>query len=384
MKINVDFSKLQQSITLMGATPCDFEIDTMMSEPTFSAFDQSLIEGIKLKTEQIDTDDGLISANGRQVLLYIPDHDSNIDRALENGSKGKKFHVAECSKIIEMREKDAGNRYIATANLSGRFKVYGKSRKQKKEISGEVRLDVCQHCLSYLNYKGYINANNAHRKEIVQTFSLEEFFSTYSSMFEHLPREQFAHKHRGYDADFKERSRACRKRANYICQNCNVDLSRHKRLLDAHHPERIKSNSSIQDLIALCKDCHRKEPFHEHMPIKREDMELLNKLRREQGLINPTDWQSVRKFSDPALFGFLEMCESLDLPKPYVQYPITNLLPNQPGLIDLAWPNRKVGVIIGSAQKIPQWRLMAFKYAHDVLKDRDTFQNFKQFMSSIK
>ncbi|MCC2607725.1 hypothetical protein [Planctobacterium marinum] len=381
MKLNVDFSKLQQSIALMGAEACDFQIDSLMPEANFQ-YDQTLIEGIELKFDQIQTQDGLISTNGRQVLLYIPDH-QNVDSALANGSQGNKFHVAECGTIIEMRDENAGDRYIVTANLSGKFNIYGKSRKQKKDISGEAELDVCRRCLSFLNYKGYANASTTSKNEIVNNFSLEEFFSTYSSMFKHLPREQFSHRYRGYDDDFDELSRACRKRANYRCQNCMVDLSQHKQLLDAHHHERIKANSSIQDLVALCKDCHRKEPFHQHMPLSRENMQKINRLRHEQGLINPSDWQSVRKFSDPALFGFIQMCESLNLPKPHVHYPVSKIINGSQGYIDLAWPEKRVGVKLDPMVPPPRWRIMDFKYVLKVLNNKKLFQDFSQYMSTL-
>ncbi|MCX4030330.1 HNH endonuclease [Endozoicomonas sp. SM1973] len=378
MKLNVDFSKLERSLVMMEAESCDFEIEPAMPEAEF-AFDQELIEGIQLKIDHVQTNTGLISTNGRQTLLYIPDH-KNIEAALKDGSEGNKFHVAECKKIIEMREKDSGDRYIVTTGTSGKFKIYGERRSNKKEISGEVKLRVCKLCLRYLNYNGYANAPLEAKEEIVSKFDLKEFFSTYSSMFQHLPREQFAHRHRGYDDDFYERSKACRKRVNYTCQNCNVNLRTKKHLLDAHHPERIKSNSSIQDLIALCKDCHRKEPFHQHMPVSFHQMSTITRLRREQGLTNPTNWQSVRKFVDPALFGFIEMCQSLGLELPHVQYPVTNQQTNETIYLDIAWPSKRVALLSGKAVKVDKWYILEFKDAHNVLNKKERFSKFKSYM----
>lgn len=197
-------------------------------------------------------------------------------------------------------------------------------------------------------------------------------------MFEYLPREQFRHRHQGYPDDWKEVSKKYRKKMKYTCENCGVNLQTKKRLLHAHHNRRIKSQCLPQDLKALCFDCHRKEPFHQHMGIKRSDMDIINKLRREQGVSNPSNWESLRKWIDPALFGFTEMCESLGLELPHVQYAIVDAYSEH--FLDIAWPTKRVGVYIGERPKVARWRILSFKEAHNIINDKELFFKFKNYM----
>ncbi len=378
MKINVSYSKLEESIARMGTQPIEFDLATEWPQANFN-IDEQLLHGISVDFDRIQMDNGLISTSGRQVLLYIPEQ-KKLDAVLNDASKGSKFHIAECSKLEEMREKDSLDRYIVTTDLSGDFRVYGAENAKEDAKQHYVRLDVCRHCLTYLNYKDYVNCNKAGRDKIVEEFKLDEFFSLYSSMFEYLPQEQFKHRYEGYPEDWKEVSKQYRKKMGYTCENCGVNLSSNKRLIHAHHNRRIKSRCLPQDLKALCLDCHRKEPFHQHMGIKRSDMDIITTLRHEQGISNPTNWQSLRKWIDPSLFGFAEMCESLGLELPHVQYRVVDPKSGDEHYLDIAWPEKRVAVYIGKALEIDRWRILTFKEAHDRINDEDYFQRFKDYM----
>ena len=123
MKLNIDFSLLEQAVQTMGAEQIQFEItsDVTPIEP----LDIQLNRGFEVNFEDIEFDTGLASYQGRQVLLYIKDHSYNngIYAALKDGSQGRKYHVADCQKLDEMRKKGKLERYVVTNRLDGIFEI---------------------------------------------------------------------------------------------------------------------------------------------------------------------------------------------------------------------------------------------------------------------
>ncbi|WPU32705.1 HNH endonuclease [Pseudoalteromonas piscicida] len=68
---------------------------------------------------------------------------------------------------------------------------------------------------------------------------------------------------------------------HYTCEQCGVELSQYKRLLHTHHINGVKTDNSISNLRALCLDCHKKQPKHEHMHVTHNDQLIINQLRRD-------------------------------------------------------------------------------------------------------
>ena len=64
---------------------------------------------------------------------------------------------------------------------------------------------------------------------------------------------------RGYPPTFTQQLKdRVRVRDSFICQDCGVpELECGERLL-IHHKDRDKSNSNIDNLVALCRNCHNK------------------------------------------------------------------------------------------------------------------------------
>ena len=56
-----------------------------------------------------------------------------------------------------------------------------------------------------------------------------------------------------------------RKRDNYTCQHCDKtqeqNLKEHNRILDVHHIDGDDTNNMEENMITLCKDCHRKTQY---------------------------------------------------------------------------------------------------------------------------
>lgn len=135
----------------------------------FDPIDLELSEGKEVSIDDLDPGSGLISYRGRQVLLYIRDHTACYDAAVENAEKGKRFHIAWCRTLDNMRKKNRFERYHATNRVDGLFEIDdGLGRSQ------EVDLRVCMNCLERLNYKGSIDKSQ--KRIIFKSFSMSDFF----------------------------------------------------------------------------------------------------------------------------------------------------------------------------------------------------------------
>lgn len=167
MKLSIDISELIQLGRKMLPEGVDFFLDE--TPVVFDPIDIELSAGKEVRIEDLDPGSGLISYQGRQVLLYIRDHTGRYDAAIEDGEKGKRFHIAWCRTLDDMRQKNRFERYHATNRVDGLFEIDdGLGRSQ------DVALKVCMNCLERLNYKGSIDKQQ--KRVIFKSFSLNEFF----------------------------------------------------------------------------------------------------------------------------------------------------------------------------------------------------------------
>ena len=70
-----------------------------------------------------------------------------------------------------------------------------------------------------------------------------------------------------YTADWRQVSREYRKSKGWTCEGCGVNLSRHRRLLHAHHYSMDKSDNSPANLRAYCVICHSEQPHHDKLRV---------------------------------------------------------------------------------------------------------------------
>lgn len=304
--------------------------------------DVQLQHGKEIPLGEIDNVDRLLGWKGRQVLLYIPDQGERIWDVLQDGSQGRRFHVAWCRTLEEMQRKNRFERYVATNDISQRFKVYGTC--DGRGVEGEAELRVCKNCLEKLNYKGYATAR-PRRREIWSRFDLKEFFSTYSTLFKRLPKRVAGEWGDGYTEEWPSVSRAYREKMGWRCESCGVVLRDRPELLHVHHRDGVKSNNEEENLVALCKDCHRKEPYHQHMRMSRDEMRAIAEARRKQGLNRVGSWRDVRRLSDLALEGLIDAMERTwgrDRELPDVYMAVQG--PDGVAWADLAWPQEKIAV----------------------------------------
>ncbi len=344
MKIDVNLDSLWASVTRMGAAAISVEIDVGWGPEI--EFDKELNRGVEISLDGLGSAQGLLSVKGRQVLLFIPDHSYRIEDVLTDGSRGNKFHIAHCSKLDEMKQRNRFERYHVTNNLSGEFEIFGYDR-SRQSINGMAKLNVCKLCLNHLNYKKSANGTAANRDSIVRSFDIGEFFATYSSLFKYLPKSK-REQTQGYTNDWKEVSVKVRQAANYTCRKCQVNLSSEKQLLHVHHKNGVKSDNSSSNLEPLCADCHRKEDFHDHMFIPHSDTQLINHLRREQGLITNDNqsWDSVFEYADPAVHGLLYHARNKNYLPPEIGYEIFDENGQSLATLEMAWTGTKYGICI--------------------------------------
>jgi hypothetical protein len=342
--LDVDLTGLQKALKKMGATPVDFSV-RIQPKPIGPVGGELGTTGIVLTDlSEVDTSKGLLNYKGRQILLYIQDQGNQIEQVLQDGSMGKKFHIADCTTLKEMREKGRFERYVVTQNLEGVFPVSGTDWKTGRLIEGEAGLWVCKNCLKFLNYQGAAHGN---RDAIARKFDITEFFSTYSSFFPHLPRRRAGQtREEGYTEDWSRIGGAYKADKGFKCESCGVDLSAHKNLLHVHHKNGVKGDNSRSNLQALCLSCHREQPNHEHLFVRHQDAQIITRLRGEQGILASRDWAVARRYCDPGLSGLLAMVEKLGASAPEVGVDILDATDAIVANLEIAWPERRVGVAI--------------------------------------
>ena len=323
------------------------KVNLQLGNKDLDPVDSELASGKEIELKDIDFIDGFPSHQGRQIILYIKDHSwkDQIDKALADGSNGKKYHVSDCTTIKEYREnsKKRLDRYVITTNLSGDFPIAGTNQFTGEFKEGVTRLCVCKNCLKLLNYKGYSN----NKKTVFSNFSLEEFFSTYSSYFSYLPNQITSSVTKEkYSNDWGVIAGNYKAEKQFKCEQCLVGLAGHKKLLHVHHKNGVKGDNSKANLIALCVDCHRKEPYHEHLFINHKDTALINKLRREQKILKTDDWAEVFEFADPSMHGLLKLCQKVGMAIPEVAHELFSDLDGIIAELELAWTQSKNCVVI--------------------------------------
>ena len=343
MHLSVDFSALHAAVARMGAAGFDpGSLIHRQAEP-LDPIDVGLKGGLEIAIREIDSENGLLSYKGRQVLLYIQDHGHSAQAALEDGSTGRKFHVADCTALKSMRKKNRFERYVVTNDLSGEFYISGRDYRSGSLVEGRTRLKVCKYCLGELNYQGYKTGN---RGAVFKRFRLERFFSTYSSFFPHLPKRLAGTPDSDYTADWPAIAGAYKADQGFRCEKCGVDLSEHRELLHGHHRDGVKTNNSRSNIRALCAHCHRHQPSHEHMFVPHSDTQLINRLRREQKLLGSSNWDQVFELADPAVHGVVHQARKNNMPVPEVGYEIQAADGRVIVELELAWPRRREGVAI--------------------------------------
>lgn len=380
MKLTVNFGQLRHAVQLMGAEEANFELGYAIKDidPIDAALRGGQELGKDIDLTEIEHNKGVLSYKGRQIMLYIPDQGSNIIEVLRDGESGRRIHVAECSSLEHMRATGRFPRYQVTADTSGVLPVYGFNAENKQAIGDKkAKLYVCKNCLKILNYQGYAIKSSTQQRPIFKEFSLIKFFETYSSHFKSLPEPNKSEGSASYTSDWKDISAKIKKQANYVCEQCSVDLDEEKRLMHTHHVDGVKSNNQNANLRALCADCHKKQPLHGHLFVKAADVLTINRLRREQHKFDNTTYPQLIECADTALAGLILKCQSSRLP--LGDLGIAVLYEGVLVSFDLCWPRKKVAVLIDMKNEI-----IVKNNGWTVFSATDALKNFEQFQRYIR
>jgi ribosomal protein L40E len=264
----IEFEPFNQLRRLMNAPlPNEFSAGYTVKHLTQDDLDRAL-EGIEGVTVEDFNDievlpDGTLSYKHRRVLLYIRDKWAFPQQNLP------KFHVADCRKLGQMRQKGRFGRYVISTRTDGKFKmnfIYQAGRE------GSIcDLKVCRLCLAHLSYRGYNQGSRRRDEEIYKTFALDVYFAAYpKSLIAALPlHTDDTAPLNDYDDGFREASVRYRAEHGWRCENenCGVDLSDppNRKYLHTHHVNAQKYDDRRENHKALCIRCHAEEPMHEHL-----------------------------------------------------------------------------------------------------------------------
>jgi len=336
MKLDVDFSALWLAVRKLGGPPVDFTYSPGMPPPL--KIDANIFTK-DISLEDVESDNGLLTVKGAQVLIYIQDQGFKVEEVIEGSAAGRRFHVSDCITLKEMRKRKRYDRYVVTNDVSGIFPVSGTSAEDSSTVEGMAELYVCKNCLRQLNYKGY----KSRKGVIFKEFLLDEFFTRYSTLFATYPKA-IADKRGGYTDGWDELSLTYRSQKGFVCEACDVNLSSKKQLLHTHHVNGVKRDDSNENLRALCIDCHRKEPSHGHMQVSAQQVFTINRLRQAQGLFEEHSWEHTLRFVDSAYHGLVDCCRSSGKKMPEIGYSILNSNGVAVAQVDIAWPNEKLAI----------------------------------------
>lgn len=262
------FSIVRKKMKIPDYYPTDYG---MTKYKINNSWEDSLREGVEITGGDIDftydNSTGELLYKGVKVLLYIRDQTNYRlqNTNLSNYKSQYKFHIAYCSTLESMYQREKYEKYVVSTRNDGIFFV--RLSNGHDEVTSYQELKVCRNCLRRLNYKNYNDTSNIEQENIYKHFNLEEFFSVNDGNYRFLgtlPRHNDKDAPvNSYTKDWQEISERLRKRHNWKCERCGRDCSKNHADLQVHHKNGIKSDNNIYNLTVLCVNCHRKE--HSHM-----------------------------------------------------------------------------------------------------------------------
>ena len=251
MNLPKDFPELEVLLRQMQTT----------SQPFKPVVDIQLqTDGIPVSPDEFDVIDNIIPIiQNRKAVFYIWDAETYRRNAeiYRWRNKEPRYHVVNCEKLQEMKEKKRFDQYRAARPTDGNFPVKPSSNNEPIHL----KLILCRFCLNELSEQ---YGDGVFPKDPIE-FPLADWFETFE---EDLNKTGSSHAPFDYSSEaWRKRSLACREKVNWICQECNTNLKTDRHLLHAHHQWGTQYNN-LQDLIALCIHCHAEQPGGGHQLLK--------------------------------------------------------------------------------------------------------------------
>ena len=214
--------------------------------------------------EDIETEQKFIVYLKKQFIRNKSYHD-------ESKESNYNYHITACD-VLKFN-KDSDKEYVFLKQKTDIFEIdeyflpSGISKIENAEFLGSIKkkMKVCKSCLSKLNYKNFNELSEEEKKEIVNNFSLEEFYKEFDKS--NLDSNQeFLNEFKEYEKDLQnyypenwsEIAAKYKHRKNYICEYCGKNLSHSKYDLQIIHIDNNKRNNNDNNLKCLCPECLKK------------------------------------------------------------------------------------------------------------------------------
>ena len=225
--------------------------------------------------------DGPLQIDGQQILLYIKDTGLDRHTLLHDPENSRRYHIANCSTLEQMRRENRHRRYVATNKSSGLFRVDARDHDSGiVEENLEATLYVCKNCLGILGFM--------EEREDWPEFSIDAFFRDHETFFSFSPQyTDVTAPPSDYPRNWHRISRLAKEKKNYTCEECGVycgESKKTKQLLHCHHIDGVKRNNQPDNLRVLCAECHCEQPGHGRHPAGHNVSASLAHLRTQQGI----------------------------------------------------------------------------------------------------
>lgn len=175
MKLDIDFTNLENLVKNMGASSVDWASNVTVThiENDWKIILETKGLDVDINDIEIDPTNGSLKYRDQQILLYIKEINSF-------GYNLPKFHFYQCATLNSMQNAGRFERYVVTQRKTGYF-LMDKKVGYEYEKDVEEKLDVCKNCLNWFN-------RNYRKRYRVDTFDLVEFFENFTqSPISHKP-----------------------------------------------------------------------------------------------------------------------------------------------------------------------------------------------------
>ena len=209
------------------------------SEPEIDILMRSI--GVPVTKDEFEIDDGIPIVQNRKAVLYIRE-----PKEFQGQLTLPKYHIFHCRTLKEMQKQGQYYKYHASSRTDGKFPL-------KLSPTNELSLRelvLCWNCLKELTSPSRFGSDIFPGKP--EDFPLADWLEPF---FDYSLEE------------WKERSQACREKANWTCQECGITLESNSPFLHAHHKFGTKFGAP-ENLIALCIGCHAEQPGGGHRFLK--------------------------------------------------------------------------------------------------------------------
>lgn len=135
---------------------------------------------------------------------------------------------------------------------------------------------------------------------------------------------------------------------SYDCHQCRVTLNDDKNLIHVDDKNNIscldcvrKHSPAIPTFVNVHGTTRPKHKAPRPVFVSHQDTRRINALRRKQNILDPTSWEKVDKFIDPALRGVAAFCKHYEVDAPEIGFIIGKNI-----VLDMAWPKDRIAIVI--------------------------------------